>query len=428
MGSRSAGTSRLISNTTPRSVVSSGTSSDALTRYSTPPETVWTGPPISGGDSSGVPNSAVASGPTLPSPNGSAFDDPFEEGTAGGGTSASAAPAPGYSPCFDPCAAAGADGMSMPCDGAVSGGGAVAGGAMMPGTMMSDNMNTHPAPDPGKNLFSAPDNPADDTHLLGKWTLMNFSLFFGVQGFQGPVDEKQGSNFGFHEGLNWAVPLFEGWGISHQSGLAAVQSDLTGGTFTNSFRNQFFLTSGFYHRPLTGTGLQFGGVADFMHDDWYVKMDLDQLRAEISYVGQVHEVGYLTMISTAADSKTSPITGNTIEWQSINQNLFFYRRRLHGIGQGRIWAGFTGNGDGIVGGDGTSALTTHWSFNSNFNVTIPRQNFDKSSNSTDVESWGLSFNLVWNPGYMNPRSALNPFRALFDVADNTVMLVKQNGK
>ena len=70
------------------------------------------------------------------------------------------------------------------------------------------------------------------------------------------------------------------WGIAHQSGVSAVQSDLSGGSGLLSHRNQFFLTSGFYHRPLNGTGLQFGGCLDYMHDDWYVKMDLAQIRAE----------------------------------------------------------------------------------------------------------------------------------------------------
>jgi hypothetical protein len=276
----------------------------------------------------------------------------------------------------------------------------------------------------GKNIFTTPDNPADDEHLLGKWTLMNFTVFGGLHGFAGPPDEKQGSNFGFQEGFNWAVPLFESLGIAHQTGVSAAQSDLSGGSGFLSHRNQFFLTSGFYHRPLNGTGFQIGGCLDYMHDDWYVKMDLAQLRAEASWVGKVHEVGFMGAIHTNTDNKTSPITNNNIQWQTIDQYLLFYRRRLHGIGQGRIWIGVTGDGAPILGGDGTSMLTTHWGFQTNFNTTYP----SASNNINDVSSWGLAFNIVWFPGYCNPQSGLNPYKALFDVADNTLLLIKQTGR
>ena len=101
----------------------------------------------------------------------------------------------------------------------------------------------------------------------------------------------------------------------------------------------------------------------------------------------------------------------------------FYRRRLHGIGQARVWAGVTGDGDGILGGDGTSVLTTHWALSNQFQHDVSQQ-----TQRPDTSSWGLALNMVWYPGYVNPRSGLNPYKALFDVADNTLLLIKQTGK
>lgn len=357
----------------------------------------WSGPELS--SSSGYPTTGAPAG-TSP------FDDPFEDRVV--------EPCSPDDPCGPPCPPPPAtsqgwlvDHFTQCCNwlnSCLGGGGGGGGGGH------------------GSNLFTHPDNPGDDEHLLGKWTLMNFTVFGGMQGFQGPVDEGNGSNFGLHLGFNWAVPLFENLGISHQSGVNWASSDLSGGSGFLTHRNQFFLTSGFYHRPVSGTGWQFGGVADYMHDDWYVKMDLAQMRAEFSYVGKIHEVGLMGAYHWSTMSQTSPLTGNNIQWQTIDQFMAFYRRRLHGIGQARFFAGATGQGDFEWGGDGTSMLTTHWGFNTNFVVTFPR------SNASLNEAWGLSMNLVWFPGYMNPQSALNPYRALFDVADNTWLLIKQSGK
>ncbi len=301
-----------------------------------------------------------------------------------------------------------------------------------------DPCNFAPQPPSGFRWFGLMDlldrdygvfyNPThlDDHHLLSKWTAMNFSVFGGFQGFKGPVDEGQGSNFGFHEGFNWAVPLFEKYGISHQTGVQGVHSDLSGGSQMDSHRNQFFLTSGFYYRPLCGTGFQCGIVTDYLHDDWYSKSDLDQIRAEMSLVGKIHELGLIGIYHTDVANKTSPTTGNQIQWQAYDQYLAFYRRRLHGIGHGRLWGGLTGNGDTIIGGDGISPLSTHWAFQSNFNYVFPRG--ESLSQSYNNQSWTLSLNIVFYPGYVSPKSALNPFRPMFDVADNTIFLINQHGQ
>ncbi len=271
-------------------------------------------------------------------------------------------------------------------------------------------------------------NPAhlDPNHLINHWSYTNFVLFGGFQGFKGPVDEGQGSNFGFHEGFNWSIPLVQKWGFSHQTGAQGVHSDLSGGSGQDAHRNQFFLTSGFYRRPLNGRGWQAGVVTDYLHDDWYSKSDLDQIRAEISLVGKVHEIGLMGMFHTDNSNKISPITGKPIQWQAYDQYLAYYRRRVHGIGYGRLWAGMDNDGDVIFGGDGTSPLTTHWAFQSNFNFIFPRGS--TLGDALTDQYWTLSLNLVYYPGYHTALASLNPFRPLFDVADNTSFLINQLGR
>ena len=418
------------------------------------------GPPFGASSSSSYRAATVAqaSGPSLPTPPGSIgpsyalpspvggpFEDPFEERAAYG-------PGHSYAPVFagssgPPCPPGYPCPPTYPCPP----GGPAVGNDCLP-------MNPCPPPNlcpngvveegayvpPPEYVQPVPryfglmdlldwdlpimhnDDQRNGSHLISKWSYTNFMLFAGFQGFKGPADENAGSNFGFHEGFNWSVPIVERWGLSHQTGMQGVHSDLSGGSGLNAARNQFFITSGFYVRPLCGRGLQYGLCADYLHDDWYSKTDLDQVRGEISMVGAVSELGLMGMFHTNVASKTSPVTGNAITWQAYDQYLAYYRRRVHGIGHGRLWGGLNNDGDVILGGDGISPLSTHWAFQSNFNFIFPKG--EAFNDAISHNYWTLSFNLVYFPGYHTPNSSLNPFRPLFDVADNTLFLINQMGK
>ena len=140
------------------------------------PEDVWPGAPL--GDpgsamtlpSAGTPgrtwpNSAYPGASAYPSasaPNAVPFDDPFEEHA---GTNC--VPDPYGPPCPVPSAAPSGWPRCGICN-RLKGLANFSGG-------QGDGGGGSGGPGGGKNMFSTPDDPLDDEHLLGKWTLMNFS-------------------------------------------------------------------------------------------------------------------------------------------------------------------------------------------------------------------------------------------------------------
>jgi hypothetical protein len=269
-----------------------------------------------------------------------------------------------------------------------------------------------------------PVGPCSDCCLLfAPWVWENFSFFGGVQGFKGPPDQGRNGNFGFHEGINWSMPLWDEFGIGYQCGFEVAHSDLSGGVGINNNRTQYFVTSGVFHRPICGYGLQGGAVVDFLHDDFYVKMDLTQVRAEISLRGaRCHEIGFWTAVHTSHQTRLSRLAQQNIEWQPTDIFAVFYRRKFDIGATGRLWSGATGNGEAIIGGDATAPLTGCLALQSAFNYRIPKQNEQARGAQ---ESWGLTINLVWYPGYKSPCSAANPYRPLFGVADDTTFFIDQ---
>ena len=84
------------------------------------------------------------------------------------------------------------------------------------------------------------------------------------------------------------MPLLRSWGVSAQVGFEALQSD-----FNTDRRNQFFFTTGLFHRPVCCQGLQGGLVFDWLHDDVRDSFDVAQLRGEVSWLCDCHnEVGF----------------------------------------------------------------------------------------------------------------------------------------
>ena len=138
-----------------------------------------------------------------------------------------------------------------------------------------------------------PDTPWDES--LKRWWTRDLEVFGGVHGFKGPLDQGRNGNFGFHEGFNFGAPLgiFD-WGW--QIGAEATQSNFSGDDAVDprsADRNQFFVTGGFFKRA-RDWGFQWGVVYDWLHDDYYVKADMKQIRSDTSFLfpGGVHEIGY----------------------------------------------------------------------------------------------------------------------------------------
>jgi len=273
-----------------------------------------------------------------------------------------------------------------------------------------------------------PCGPFGERGLLGRaFGCGNLSLFAGVQGFKGLVDNGRNGNFGFHEGINWGAALGGPAGIGYQIGFQAVHSSFEGSeapaagapVYTGS-RDQVFFTAAVFRRAVC-CGLQWGVAFDMMHDSYYYdsSANLDQMRIELSYLGPYGgEIGFWGAIGTGSED----VTDRNVALGTMTPTdlfAFFIRTPLANEGQLRGWAGFTGEGDGLLGGDFSIAIGPKWAVESNFNYLIPSQSSD--SGGREAESWNVMLQLVWYPGRRGGQAS--PYRPMFGVADNSSFLV-----
>jgi hypothetical protein len=264
--------------------------------------------------------------------------------------------------------------------------------------------------------------------------LCNFTFFAGIQGFRGPVDVGQNGNFGFHEGLNFGAPLGDPWGLGYQLGAAAVHSDLSGFQINTtganqsgvSSRQQIFFTGGIFRRTECG-GFQGGVVFDYVHDSYYDKADLKQIRSESSFVfaNGVSELGYWGAygINRQRFQVDSTNPASLLTFQPNDVFAGFYRRHFSGGGQGRLWIGGTGAGQAIIGGEATVPLGTSWAIENSFAYVIPKTS--ATNGGLREETWSATINLVWYPGRPARTVFRDPFQPLFGVGDNSAFLVRR---
>jgi hypothetical protein len=258
--------------------------------------------------------------------------------------------------------------------------------------------------------------------------LQNLELFAGVHGFTGPANRGGTGSFGFHEGLNWGGGFpFLNSAVSMQAGGMATQSNFNGTNFTLDERQQVFLTGGLFRR--VDHGIQGGVVFDYMHDNWYYNVDLTQIRGELSWVFDCEqELGFWftagfdeQIVNTQFRTQQVPngrVLRETFEVNDIY--AAFYRRQFCDGGEGRLWGGVTGKGDGVVGAEFRMPLMTCVDLQSEFTYLIPREGVN--NNGLNEETWNLSMNLVWYPGCQ--RRCGNPYnQPLFNVANNGSFLV-----
>ncbi len=257
--------------------------------------------------------------------------------------------------------------------------------------------------------------------FAGGW-FEDFSAFAGVHGFKGPLDLGRNGNFGFHEGFNWGLPLGGPENVGVQFGFMATHSNFSGDQvvgFRESDRNQIFLTTGAFRRPPCG-GLQGGVVYDYFHDNYYYgKLDLNQLRAELSYAQPgCEEIGVLASVGSA--SADVVIGGEELTVETTQLYQFFYRRYFESGGDGRIWFGFSGHGDGLIGGELMVPISDRWALANRFNYLIPKE--PRGIEGQPEESWSVAMQLVWFPRGSARCASSSPFRPLFSVADNALMM------
>ena len=257
----------------------------------------------------------------------------------------------------------------------------------------------------------------------GRW-LERVEMFAGAQGVTGPANRGGTGSFGFYEGSNWGAPVgCLPWELGSQVGYRWTQSNFSGAEYSNSDRNQLFLTGGLFRRA--DWGLQGGAVVDYMRDKWYYENELLQVRGEVSWMNPcAHEVGFwftanLKDSSSASDLISGPIALE--EWQTTDLYAFFYRRTFEDCGaEGRIFVGFSGESDALIGADADVPLNDRWALRGGFTYLIP----EESSPGVGFleESWNVMAGLVFYPGCRTARKQ-DYNRPLFRVADNGSMLI-----
>ena len=85
-----------------------------------------------------------------------------------------------------------------------------------------------------------------------------------------------------------------------------------------------------------------------------------------------------------------------------------------------MFGGFTGDQDGLLGGDIRLPVNGRWALEANFTYLIP----EESSMTTGhvEEGWNVGIGLVFFPGCNTPYT-LDYNRPLFNVADNGTMFL-----
>lgn len=279
-----------------------------------------------------------------------------------------------------------------------------------------------------------------------KFSLKNMQFIVGAQGFLSPRDmntadigaRAQGQvanpheSFGFHGGVNWGFhfPCVTPE-IAFQLGALFVGSNYNGELSTFDKRNQTFITGGVYRR--VDWGLQGGLVLDYVDDDWYVDHQLLQIRGEVSWVFQnCFEFGFNfasatnTSQSIAQYGAALPGVPFSETRKALDYYRFFIRQRFQRGGVGRLFAGWTEDGDGLVGADFTAPISCDWAVRGGFTYVSPQNDLVHIPNANanyDNELWNVSVSLVWFPGgFDNVYCKYN--RPLFNVADNGTLLQK----
>ncbi|WP_145296857.1 DUF6666 family protein [Crateriforma conspicua] len=265
-----------------------------------------------------------------------------------------------------------------------------------------------------------------------------FQFFAGSMAYSGPLNyvdagpagsrvlDGSGS-FGFHQGVNEGRSLRRWLGVdlAAQLGLRATQSNLRGSEFSDSSRNQIFLTGGLFRR--VDYGLQYGAVLDYLNDDWYFQGDLLQIRGEVSWrTGRCHDFG--VRYTAALNSNISDTTvldddgqfvTDYVQFEAIDQYRLFYRRILSGGGDAMGFLGGTDEGNFLMGSHLNLPLREKLMLATSTTYVVG----EGASNQHRNEHWNLSIALVYRPG--GPNGCGRYCRPLFDVADNGSFLVEK---
>ena len=140
-------------------------------------------------------------------------------------------------------------------------------------------------------------------------------------------------------------------------------------------------------------GFQWGVAYDFLHDIYYQNANLQQIRSETGFVLDEPTRSATTAPMAWASDKDRVIDGKL---DPTDMFVLYVRRNFENGGDGRIWGGATGNGDGLLGADLWVPLGKGFALENRINYMIPKQG--RGDTAQTRESWGLLVQLVWYPG------------------------------
>jgi hypothetical protein len=252
------------------------------------------------------------------------------------------------------------------------------------------------------------------------------TLYGGVQGFKGPLDDfRDRGNFGVSGGFNLGGRMsWLPWpGLGFQVGYQGSHNQFHGSTENENHNDSYgqqFVTAGLFHRSCVG--FQYGAVYDMMRDERITAVSFHQIRGLVSVVNEWGgEIGF-TFAASSADETLVGVVGTAQEariYSPIDQYLGFWRYHSCGGGEFRVFGG-GGGGYGIVGGDIFAPLNESWSLQTGFTYYSPS---GSGQTAAQEEGWNLGINLVWHYGCSAKRWYKSPWRPMFNVADNGSLFV-----
>jgi hypothetical protein len=273
--------------------------------------------------------------------------------------------------------------------------------------------------------------------FLCDWGHRNLAIFGGVHGYKGPRDRGLNGNFGFQEGVNYGAPLGDPWGCGFQIGFQALQSDISGNQVSGmptADRHQYFTTAGIFRRAEVGK-IQWAVAFDYLSDSYAESTHLQQIRSETGWLfNEQTEIGYSGAYGISSDSSSVTTTRGTIVGRLAPTDQFvgYIRRYFDNGGDGRLFGGITGNGDGLFGADVWIPLGGSWALQNDFIYLIPKDGRGTAVGNNGAvvggqvrESWGVALNLVWYPGRSARCVGESCYRPVLNVADNSQFLVNQ---
>lgn len=292
--------------------------------------------------------------------------------------------------------------------------------------------------DAGPGAYSMYDYVKSDKKVGTHYFLLDWSradLWVGTTSFVNPagvflnnagatVGQVEGS-FGFQEGFNFGsqLPSLLSGQLGSQFGMRFIQSNLEGSTVSNTSRNQMFLTAGLFRR--VDYGFQGGAVVDYFHQQWIERVDLLQVRGELSFLfSPVHELGFRFTENGRNSSTrvTIPSVGTTVTARSrtLDTYRFFARRRFGACSASlaEVHLGTSNDGGVVLGMLLQNPLTGQLGLESSATYFSPKQSTARPQNA---EAWSLGIAIVWTPGraFGTNRDYNRP---LFEVAGNSSLI------